>query len=102
VLGGEDGFLCTFGSQGPVCPYYNDVWRSADGATWTLVSESPWNADGSEDVKYDFDSLVVRGGPGGLRPSIVTFGGDREASFTAPDPSLVDDEVWRFSPASRR
>lgn len=156
LLGGEDGFLCTFGPQGPVCPYFNDVWRSADGATWelvtpaagwsprpghqcqvlfdtllcfggfgfptnpfvpahprdlwasrdgdtwTLVSESPWNADGSEDVKYDFDSLVVRGGPGGLRPSIFTFGGDREASFAAPDPALVDDEVWRFSPTSRR
>ncbi|BCS31682.1 hypothetical protein TBR22_A08850 [Luteitalea sp. TBR-22] len=155
LLGGEDGFLCTFGPQGPVCPCFNvwrsadgatwelvtpaagwsprpghqcqvlfdtflcfggfgfptnpfvpahprDLWESRDGATWTLVSESPWNADGPEDVKYDFDSLVVRGGQGGMRPSIFTFGGDREASFAAPDPALVDDDVWSFSPAPKR
>jgi hypothetical protein len=42
------------------------------------------------------------GGPGGMRPSIFTFGGDREASFAAPDPALVDDQVWRFSPPGRR
>jgi hypothetical protein len=29
---------------------------------------------------------------------VFTFGGDREASFVAPDPALVDDDVWRFSP----
>jgi hypothetical protein len=52
-------------------------------------------------VKYDFDSLVVRGGPGGPPPSIYTFGGDREASFVAPSAALVDDEVWRFSPPRR-
>jgi len=155
LLGGEDGFLCSFTLGGLDCPYYNDVWRSRDGAAWELVtpaagwsarpghqchvlldtivcfggfgfpldpfvpahprdvwtsrdgahweqvSDSPWNADGPEDVKYDFDSLVVRGGPGGLRPSIYTFGGDREAPFAAPDPTLVDDEVWRFSPPSK-
>ncbi len=153
LLGGEDGFLCTFGQTGPTCPYFNDVWRSRDGANWELVTMNaawsarpghqcqvlfdtivcfggfgfptdpsgtvaahpvdvwvsrdgasweklktgPWNATASEDVKYDFDSLVVTGGPGGLPPSIYTFGGDREASFIAPNPALVDDEVWRFS-----
>ncbi len=55
------------------------------------------NATGPAQVKYDFDSLVVSSGPGGMPPSIFTFGGDREASFIAPDPVLVDDEVWRFS-----
>ena len=153
LLGGEDGFLCTFGPTGPSCPYYNDVWRSRDGANWELVTMNadwsarpghqcqvlfdtivcfggfgfptdpsgqvaahpvdvwvsrdgasweklktgPWNATSPANVKYDFDSLVVTGGPGGLPPSIYTFGGDREASFIAPDPALVDDEVWRFS-----
>ncbi len=154
ILGGEDGFLCSSGPGGLQCPYFNDVWRSRDGATWELVtdaagwsarpghqcqvlldtiicfggfgfptnpfvpahpsdvwisrdgghwqqvSDAPWNAEGPQDVKYDFDSLVVQGGPGGLRPSILTFGGDREASFVAPDPALVDDQVWRFSPPS--
>ncbi len=153
LLGGEDGFLCTFGPTGPSCPYFNDVWRSRDGAQWELVTMTadwsarpghqcqvlfdtivcfggfgfptdpsgmvaahpvdvwvsrdgmhwtelttgPWNATSSANVKYDFDSLVVTGGPGGLPPSIYTFGGDREASFIAPDPTLVDDDVWRFS-----
>jgi hypothetical protein len=153
LLGGEDGFLCEFGPTGPSCPYFNDVWRSRDGANWELVTMNadwsarpghqcqvlfdtivcfggfgfptdpsgsvaahpvdvwvsrdgmrwtkletgPWNATSSANVKYDFDSLVVTGGPGGLPPSIYTFGGDREASFIAPDPTLVDDDVWRFS-----
>jgi hypothetical protein len=163
VLGGEDGFLCTPGPFGLECPYFNDVWRSRDGASWELVTMSagwsprpghqcqvlldtivcfggfgwpavadptrppgpgnplvanhprdvwvsrdgrqweklphpPWNAATAANVKYDFDSLVVTGGPGGLRPSIFTFGGDREISFINPDPGAVDDDVWRFSP----
>jgi len=153
LLGGEDGFLCQFGPTGPSCPYFNDVWRSRDGADWELVTmkadwsarpghqcqvlfatiicfggfgfptdpsgtvaahpvdvwisrdgarwtkltTGPWNATSPANVKYDFDSLVIRGGPGGLPPSIYTFGGDREASFIAPDPTLVDDDVWRFT-----
>ena len=159
LLGGEDGFACT-GSPGPLkCPYFNDVWRSRDGANWELVTEhagwsarpghqcqvvfdtivcfggfgfsppppgfppppappahpvdmwvsrdgerweelrtEPWNATGPAEGKYDFDSLVVRGGFLGLAPSIYTFGGDREASFTDANAALVDDEVWRFSP----
>jgi len=148
LLGGENGFSCP---PGGTCSYFNDVWRSRDGADWELVTKhadwsarpghqcqvlfdtivcfggfgfptdpnvaahpvdvwvsrdgaswnklktGPWNATESKDVKYDFDSLVVTGGPGGLPPSIYTFGGDREASFIAPSPALVDDEVWRFS-----
>ena len=153
LLGGENGFLCEFGPNGASCPYFNDVWRSRDGAHWELVTmkadwsarpghqcqvlfdtivcfggfgfptdpsgtvaahpvdvwvsrdgmrwtkltTGPWNATSPANVKYDFDSLVVTGGPGGLPPSIYTFGGDREASFIAPDPTLVDDDVWRFS-----
>jgi len=162
VLGGEDGFLCTAGPAGLECPYFNDVWRSRDGAKWQLVTAaagwsarpghqcqvlgdtivcfggfgwpsladpglppgpghpflpghpddqwasrdgktwaklpgSPWNAASSADVKYDFDSLVIRSGPFGLRQSILTFGGDREISFASPDPTAVDDDVWRLS-----
>ena len=157
LLGGEDGFLCTFDPKtGPKCPYFNDVWRSRDGASWELVTMqagwsarpghvcqalfdtiicfggfgypfgdptvaahpvdmwasrdgatwsklpiAPWNAAGSAAVKYDFDSLVVRGGGDGRGPAIYTFGGDREASFIAPNPGLVDDEVWRFTQSAR-
>jgi hypothetical protein len=153
LLGGEDGFLCTPGPTGLRCPYFNDVWRSRDGAAWELVTAAagwsprpghqcqalrgqivcfggfgfptgaptvaahpidmwasrdgrrwqelpiaPWNAAGPAAGKYDFDSLVV----GGRAPALLTFGGDREASFAAPDAALVDDEVWRFGPAPRR
>ena len=163
VLGGEDGFLCTVGPAGLQCPYFNDVWRSRDGARWELVTPaagwsprpghqaqvlgdtiivfggfgwpspakpglppgqgnpllpghptdqwasrdgnqwtklpgSPWNAASPADIKYDFDSLVVRTGPFGLRQSILTFGGDREISFVSPDPTAVDNDVWRLTP----
>jgi hypothetical protein len=39
LLGGEDGFICL---PLPDCdpPYFNDVWRSADGANWELVTEA--------------------------------------------------------------
>lgn len=160
LLGGEDAFLCTPGPGGLECPYFNDVWRSSDGATWELVTEAagwsprpghqcqvlddkiicfggfgwpvpknpnlppspnnlkanhpndmwasrngknwyllpykPWNASSSAEVKYDFDSLVLRRGPGRHWPSIFTFGGDREISFINADPAAVDDDVWRF------
>jgi hypothetical protein len=83
----------------PVHP--SDVWISRDGKNWEQVSDALWNAGSSADVEYDFDSHVVRGGRRGMRLSIFTFGGDREASFAAPDPMLVDNDVWRFSPPNR-
>jgi hypothetical protein len=81
-----------------VANHPRDVWVSRDGSQWEKLPRPPWNAATSADVKYDFDSLVVKGGPGGMRPSIFTFGGDREISFVNPDPGAVDDDVWRFSP----
>lgn len=82
-----------------------DVWISRDGATWQQVSDSPWNASSPEEIKYDFDALTVWGGAGGFRPSILTFGGDRE-TFNFADPTNflnVDNDVWSFSlPASER
>ncbi len=77
-----------------------DVWVSKDGANWEQVSDSPWNAVSPDEIKYDFDALAVRGGRFGLRPSIFTFGGDRE-TFDFSDPTNflnVDNDVWRFSP----
>ena len=159
LLGGEEGFDCQPGANCP--PYFNDVWRSRDGANWELVtpaaewsarpghqavailnqivlfggfglsddptdpfrpsnpmdvwvskegfsweqvSDSPWNASSSDEIKYDFDALVLwswRGG--GMRPSILTFGGDRE-TFNPFDPTnylRVDNDVWSFSPPSQ-
>ena len=39
LFGGEDGFTC---EPLPDCdaPYFNDVWRSLDGAVWELIAPS--------------------------------------------------------------
>ncbi len=163
LLGGERGFTCGFDPSSPCQPatatlYFNDVWRSRDGASWELVTPSagwsprpghqcvvlldqivcfggygefpglppvpanptdiwtsrdgrtwthlpppaapPWNGFSPAEMKYDFDALVVSGGRAGLRPSIMTFGGDRER-FGLPsevNAFLIDNDVWRMSP----
>ncbi|MGE3512128.1 MAG: hypothetical protein AB7N65_24965 [Vicinamibacterales bacterium] len=58
-------FLCFGGFGFPTNPFVpahpRYLWASRDGASWTQVSDAPWSAGGPEGVKYDFDSLVVRG-----------------------------------------
>jgi len=71
-----------------------DVWVSKDGLQWTMLNDPPWNAIGPEEVKYDFDALVVG-------ESIYTFGGDRE-TFDFSDLTNylnVDNDVWQFTPS---
>ena len=76
----------------------SDVWVSNDGSKWEKVSDAPWNADGSEDIKYDFDAVVEKG-YGKFSDAIYTFGGDRETfDFTDDENYLnVDNDVWKFS-----
>lgn len=74
-----------------------DMWASEDGVSWWLLSAAPWNASSPEQVKYDFDALVLPEGPGGT-PAVYTFGGDRE-TFNPFDPTNylnVDNDVWSF------
>ena len=163
LLGGEKGFTCGFDPASPCQPatatlYFNDVWRSRDGASWTRVTSAagwsarpghqcvvlldqivcfggygevpglppvpanptdmwtsrdgrwwrqlgspaapPWNGTNAADMRYDFDALVMSGGRRGLRPSIMTFGGDRER-FGIPsnvNAFLIENDVWRLSP----
>jgi hypothetical protein len=91
-------FVCMGGFGIPFNP--SDVWVSKDGATWKQVSESPWNATSPDDIRYDFDMLTVSGGSGGLKPSIFTFGGDRETFVLPPEVNFfrVENDVWRYSP----
>jgi len=163
LLGGERGFSCGFDPTSPCQPatatlYFNDVWRSRDGARWEQVTAAagwsprpghqcvvlvnqivcfggygevpgvppipanptdmwtsrdgktwtelqvpaapPWNGSSSEDMRYDFDALVFSGGRAGLRPSIMTFGGDRERFGLPTDVNafLIENDVWQFSP----
>jgi FlgD Ig-like domain len=76
-----------------------DIWISRDGANWTELDSTPWNAAGPEDIKYDFAAIATRGGYFGLRPQILTFGGDRETfDFNDPNNWLnIDNDVWRYS-----
>jgi len=81
-----------------------DVWVSVDGAVWTQVSDSPWNASDPSEVKYDHDTIVAPAGPDGRGLAIYTFGGDRE-TFDFFDPTQwlnVDNDVWRFSLPKQR
>ena len=93
----------------------SDIWVSKDGAEWQQVSDSPWNNDPTysdcifaappelpivcDDVRYDFDLLTVAGGAGGMKPSIFTFGGDREIFAPIPGNEFrIENDVWRYSP----
>ena len=60
----------------------------SNGSKWEKVSDAPWNANGSEDIKYDFDAVVERG-YGKISDAIYTFGGDRETFDRG------DDLNWR-------
>lgn len=76
----------------------SDVWVSYTGAKWKKVSDAPWNADGSEDIKYDFDAVVEKG-YGKFSDAIYTFGGDRETFdfLDTENYKNVDNDVWKFS-----
>jgi hypothetical protein len=93
----------------------SDIWVSKNGADWEQVSDSPWNNDPShsdcifaippelpivcDDIRYDFDMLTVSGGKGGMKPSIFTFGGDREVFVPIPgNEERIENDVWRYSP----
>lgn len=110
-----NSFVCMGGFGSPANP--SDIWVSKDGADWTQVSSTPWNNDPDWDaitdpfcsstppelicdnIRYDFDMLTVKGGKGGMKPSIFTFGGDREVFFSIPfNYFRVENDVWRYSP----
>jgi len=70
----------------PVVPsstFFDDVWSSKDGVTWSAETTDAPRA--------------------GLRPSIVTFGGNRERSGRPGEASafLIENDVWQFSPWCR-
>ena len=47
------------------CPYFNDVWRSQDGATWELVtSAAGWSARPGHQCQVLQDTIVCFGGFG--------------------------------------
>lgn len=91
LFGGEAGFTCpTFPGGPPTCdpPYFNDVWRSKDGAHWQQVtSQAAWSGRPGQQCQLMLGQFVCFGGFG-------LFGNpvDRWASF--------DGARWRQLPSS--
>ena len=85
-----DQIVCFGGFGQPTNPM--DVWVSKNGKKWEQVSDSPWNAVSDDEIKYDFEALVVG-------DAIYTFGGDRETfDFEDTENYLrLDNDVWRFA-----
>jgi hypothetical protein len=86
LLGGERGFSCGFDPTSPCQPatetlYFNDVWRSRDGARWERVTAA---AGWSPRPGHQCVVLVNR---------IVCFGGYGEIPGVPPIPANPTD-VW--------
>ena len=64
MIGGEDGFICN--PTTPRCPpYFNDVWRTQDGANWELMTaEAEWISRPGHQVVVSEGRLVLFGGFG--------------------------------------
>jgi hypothetical protein len=64
ILGGEDGFVCN--PTTPRCPpYFNDVWRSRDGAHWSQVTPAAgWSARPGHQCVVAAGQIVCFGGFG--------------------------------------
>ncbi len=63
MVGGEDGFTCL--PDLPCPPYYNDVWRTRDGAEWELVTaEADWPARPGHQCLVFKNHFVLFGGFG--------------------------------------
>jgi hypothetical protein len=87
LLGGEDGFTCT---PLPDCepPYFNDVWRSTDGADWELVTENAgWSPRPGHQCAVVDDQFVCFGGFGLIEnPVDVWVSEDGETWSELADP----------------
>jgi hypothetical protein len=106
-------FICFGGfglSENPADPFKPsnpvDIWVSQNGTNWQELggtASPPWNAESPADIKYDFAAFSVYFVDGRFKPSIFTFGGDRETfdPFDFLGFQKVDNDVWRFSPEWR-
>jgi len=89
LLGGEDGFVC---EPLPFCdpPYFNDVWRSRDGANWELVTEeAEWTARPGHQAAVLKDNIVLFGGFG-----LITNPMDVWVSKDGANWVQVSDSPW--------
>ena len=82
-----------------MCLQSFEMYRLGDHS---MSFSPPWRAVSSDDVKYDFDALVVRGKY--ALPTIFTFVGDRECFELPPEVNAtrVDNDVWRVDLLPKR
>ena len=65
--GSQNDDSSIIGAGGPQRIYYHDVWRSADGAEWELVTEAaPWEPRAGAAVVVRGDRLYLFGGEDGF------------------------------------
>ncbi len=87
LLGGEEGFVCT---PQPDCvpPYFNDVWKTTDGATWTSVTDAaPWSPRPGHQCELLEERIVCFGGFGQpLNPVDMWVSEDGAAWQQLPQP----------------
>ena len=82
LLGGEDGFTC---EPLPTCepPYYNDVWRSSDGAQWELVTEAAeWVARPGHQCAVILEKFLCFGGFGLVQNPVDMWESDDGVTWT--------------------
>ena len=89
LFGGEDGFTC---EPLPDCdaPYFNDVWRSVDGATWQLITEAAgWSPRPGHQCEVLGSEVVCFGGFG-----LVENPTDAWSSPNGVDWTLLGQHPW--------
>lgn len=97
LLGGEEGFICVPG--GPCPPYFNDVWRSRDGARWEPVTAAAgWSARPGHQCEVLVGSIVCFGGFG-LPP--VGNPSDVWVSRNGKDWKRVSESPWNATSADQ-
>lgn len=89
LLGGEAGFTC---EPLPDCepPYFNDVWRTADGVEWEEVTAAAgWSGRPGQVCAELFEEIICLGGFG-----IPTVPTDMWASADGSLWRQLDDDPW--------
>lgn len=97
LVGGEDGFTCIPGLRCP--PYYNDVWRTKDGATWELVTAAAdWAPRPGHQCLVLRNQFVLFGGfglsPDPENPFLPSNPMDIWVSDDGADWEMVSDSPW--------
>jgi hypothetical protein len=94
LAGSKNDDSAIVGAGGPQRIYFNDVWRSADGAEWELVTDAaPWEPRAGAAVVVRDDRLYVLGGEDGFTCEPLP---DCEPPYFNDVWSTVDGAEWEL------